>query len=69
MVKFSKDDTTHPWRKRWAVVLLCRDCESYIECANVDPSVELVGGFNRVFLAAGPEVCPKCKNLKAADNG
>lgn len=57
-------DETEEWKKRWAVELRCRDCGATFECLSPALSLERVHGFNRMFVAGGPEVCPKCKNLK-----
>ncbi len=54
------------WLERWKVLIQCRDCGSQWECKNPSSSAERVGGFNRMFVAGGPEVCPDCKNLKVA---
>lgn len=53
------------WLARWKVLIECRDCGTRFECLHPSSSVERVGGFNRMFVAGGPEVCPDCKNLKA----
>lgn len=57
-------DNPSPWEQRWKVSITCRDCGACYECLGVDTSVQMVAGFNRMFLAGGPEVCPECKNLK-----
>jgi len=56
------------WTDRWMVIIECRDCGGRWEC-NPSVSTERVTGFNRVFVAGGHEVCPECKNLKAANDG
>jgi hypothetical protein len=60
-----KDDPS-PWEKRWRVSITCRDCGEEWECNGVSASTEMVAGFNRIFVAGGPEVCPECKNMKLA---
>lgn len=57
-------DETDAWRKRWKVLLRCRDCNETYECVRPDVTLQRVHGFNRLILVGGPEVCPECKNLK-----
>lgn len=60
------DEGAREWKDRWEVSIKCRDCGASWECTGVSASLERVAGFNRMFIAGGPEVCPKCKNLKVA---
>lgn len=62
-----KVDACEEWKKRWAVLIQCRDCETIYECTSPSLSIDRVNGFSRMFVAGGPEVCPKCKNLKAVE--
>jgi hypothetical protein len=58
-------DAADAWKRRWKVLIECRDCGSAWECTSPSLSLERVSGFNRMFVAGGPETCPECKNLKA----
>ena len=59
-------DESEAWKARWSVLIECRDCGATYECTSPSLSLQKVNGFNRVFMAGGPEVCPQCKNLKIA---
>jgi hypothetical protein len=59
-------DGADAWKDRWSVDITCRDCGASWECTGVSTSLDQCFGFNRMFVAGGPEVCPKCKNLKLA---
>ena len=59
-------DDCEAWKARWMVLIKCRDCGEVYECTNPSLSLDRVGGFNRMFVAGGPETCPECRNLRVA---
>lgn len=64
-------ESKKPMREnRWTVEYVrCMDCGAEFKPGFVDRDVKRpVGSGNRILLVVMPEVCPKCHNLKSADD-
>jgi hypothetical protein len=59
-----KDAGPIAFLKRWAVQIVCRDCDAVFQFDLPDVGTKLLPKFKRYVLVGAPEVCPVCKNIK-----
>lgn len=59
-----KDAGPKAFMARWAVTIVCRDCDATFQFDEPSVGDKLMPRNKRFVLVGAPEVCPVCRNLK-----
>jgi predicted RNA-binding Zn-ribbon protein involved in translation (DUF1610 family) len=60
-----KDAGPKAFLQRWAIQIVCKDCDATYQFDEPNVGDKLMPRCKRWVLIGAPEVCPSCKNLKS----